>query len=70
MSTTLTDKLLLPPKLLYIIASTVYAAITGPFRGPEGAPTYGQHVIISGTRRLITDLTIGQAQYVTYHSFT
>jgi len=69
MATTLADKLLLPPKLLYILTSTAYAAITGLFRGAQGAPTYGQHVFISGVRTALTNLTVGQAQYV-QHPFS
>lgn len=61
-SATLIDKLFLPPKLAYLLASVATAAITGPFRGSDGASTYGEHLLTAGYRTLLTNFTIGQAQ--------
>lgn len=44
MSVTLYDKLAIVPIVPLIVGKTIYAAATGPLRGSDGAPTYGEHV--------------------------
>lgn len=59
---TVTDKLLLLPTLGLILGQTSLAAVTGPFRGSEGAPTYFEHVLNTFVRSLVTNMSIEQIQ--------
>jgi len=59
---TITDKLLLFPTLGLVLGQTTLAAVTGPFRGSEGAPTYLEHVLNTLVRSLITNMSIEQIQ--------
>lgn len=61
---TLSDKLLVVPTLSLALGSTVLAALTGPFRGKDEAPTYGEHVLNTLLRSLLTNLTIEQTQWL------
>lgn len=59
----LLSKLDLLPAIGQALGSTVYAAITGPFRGSEGASAYGDHVLRATFRTLFKRLTVAQLQY-------
>lgn len=59
---TLTDKLLIVPTLGLILSKVTYAAVTGPFRGSEGAPTYFEHVMNTLVRGLVTHMSTEQIQ--------
>lgn len=64
MPATLYDKVLFFPTLGYILARTTLAALTGPFRGASGAPTYGEHVANALVRNFLTYFSIEQIQWV------
>lgn len=59
---TITDKLLVLPTLGLILGQTSLAAVTGLFRGSEGAPTYFEHVLNTFIRCLLTYMSIEQIQ--------
>ena len=59
------EKLDLIPASLSLIASGVYAAISGVFRGENGAKYYGKHVSYAVIRTLLDRTSIRQKQYVT-----
>ena len=59
---TLTEKLLLLPSLGLVLGETTLAAVTGPFRSKDAAPTLLEHVVNTLVRGLIAHLTIGQMQ--------
>ncbi|KAK5943621.1 hypothetical protein PMZ80_004629 [Knufia obscura] len=61
---TLTDKLLIVPTLGLILSKVTYAAVTGPFRGSEGAPTYFEHVMNTLVRGLVTHMSTEQIQWI------
>lgn len=62
MPATITDKLLIVPNLGLVIAYAILAALTGPFRGNEGAPTYKEHIVNTLIRSALTNLSIEQVQ--------
>lgn len=64
MPATLYDKLLFFPTLGYILARTTLSALTGPFRGPSGAPTYSEHVANALVRNFLTYFSIEQIQWI------
>lgn len=61
---TLTDKILFFPTVGLILANTTLAAVTGPFRGKEGAPTYFEHVINTLVRSVLSYCRIEQLQWI------
>lgn len=63
MPATLLDKLLFPFIIPVVLGKTLLAAITGPFRGQEGAPAYGDHVFNTVTRTALGLLKAEQTQY-------
>lgn len=62
MSASLYDKVLVLPVAGLIVSKTIAAAVTGPFRGPDGAPTYGEHIINTMMRGVTTNMRIETAQ--------
>lgn len=61
----LTDKLMIGPALGLILGKTLVGTAAAPFRGAEGAPTFGEHVRNTLLRNLIHTLTIEQMQWIT-----
>jgi hypothetical protein len=47
----------------FAVGSVVYAAISGPFRGDQGANTYKHHITHSLIRKMVTRLNTAQLQY-------
>jgi len=62
MPSTVGDKVTLVPKISYVIVKTLFSVLTSPFRGDEGAPTVGEHVMNTAVRTLVTSFTTGQLQ--------
>ncbi|KJZ71916.1 hypothetical protein HIM_08672 [Hirsutella minnesotensis 3608] len=54
----------LVPGILRIAASGLRAAATGPWRGPEGAPTYLLHICYAVLRRSTRRLSVAQLQWI------
>ena len=67
MSASLADKLLLFPTVCLTLSKTIYAAVTGPFRGPGAAPTYAEDVGNALVRALISHIRIQSAQQLHIH---
>ncbi|KAI9867757.1 MAG: hypothetical protein M1830_005755, partial [Pleopsidium flavum] len=72
---TLLEKVDIVPALLQTFASAIYGALSAPFRGDTGAPTYYQHVAYSALRTMLARTSIAQSQYInpstteTYEAF-
>ncbi|KIW97864.1 uncharacterized protein Z519_01448 [Cladophialophora bantiana CBS 173.52] len=62
MAPTLLDRVLLTPLLAFVFVRTLLALLNSPFRGLNGAPTAGEHVVTSAFRALFKAATIGQLQ--------
>lgn len=62
MSASLYDKVAILPIAGLVIGGTLAAAITGPFRGSDAAPTYGEHVGNALVRGFTTHMRIQTAQ--------
>ncbi len=63
MPATLVDKALVLPQAGLLLSKVALAAVTGPFRGSEGAPTYFEHVMNTLVRSLLNSFSIEQLQY-------
>ena len=50
--------------LILLVLAILKRAVTSPFRGQEGAPTYRRDVLYSGVREFLGEANIGQGQYV------
>jgi hypothetical protein len=48
---------------LFAVGAALYAAISGPFRGDQGADTYKHHITHSLVRKMVTRLNTAQLQY-------
>ena len=63
-TSTLLDKVILLPILGIILTKTLFAALTGPFRGQHGAPTYTEHVGNSLLRNLVHTMRVPSIQWL------
>ncbi|KIW95962.1 uncharacterized protein Z519_03028 [Cladophialophora bantiana CBS 173.52] len=76
MSATSLEKFLIVPGLIQVIVKTLFAFITSPFRGSNGAPTVLEHVWNTALRTLFNTLTVSQLQLIlptfskTYHAWS
>ena len=59
---TLLEKLDLVPTQLSLVATAIYAAITGVFRGKNGAKSYGKHIGYAVIRQLLARMSTRQTQ--------
>ena len=59
---TLLEKLDLIPAQLTLIATGIYAALTGIFRGTSGAKAYGKHIGYAVIRQMLARMSTRQTQ--------
>ena len=59
---TLLEKLDLLPAQLSLVATGIYAAITGLFRGKRGAKVYGKHIGYAMIRQTLARMSTRQSQ--------